>query len=89
MIWNHGNEIYRVTGRKDEYGELESFICNTCRFEKKEMSDWIIEGPRNINRHSVIGQNHYEAPYQGLLKAGRSLPPKKDLLAAKTEEVQN
>jgi NADH-quinone oxidoreductase subunit G len=22
--------------------------------------DWIIEGPRKIERHSVISQNHYE-----------------------------
>ena len=87
VLWNHGNEIYRVTGRKDEYGELESFICNECRFEKKEMSDWTIEGPRNINRHSVIGQNHYDAPYIGLLKPGRTQPLKIDLLEPKAEEV--
>ncbi len=54
-----GNEVLRVTGRKDLYGELESFICNDCRFEKKNTSDWTIEGPRNIERHSVISQNHY------------------------------
>ncbi len=58
-LWMSGNEIYRVTGRKDRYGELESFICNDCRFEKKNTSDWTIEGPRNIERHSVISQNHY------------------------------
>jgi NADH-quinone oxidoreductase subunit G len=89
VLWNHGNEIYRVTGRKDEYGEVQEFICNECRFEKKEMSDWTIEGSRNINRHSVIGQNHFEAPYEGLLKAGRTLAPKRDLLAPKTEEAHN
>jgi len=58
--WMFGNEIYRITGRKDKYGELEEYICNECRFDKKEISDWIIEGPRNIDRHSVISQNHYE-----------------------------
>jgi NADH-quinone oxidoreductase subunit G len=58
-LWMSGNEIYRVTGRKDRYGELESFICNDCRFEKKNTTDWTIEGPRNIERHSVISQNHY------------------------------
>ncbi len=56
----YGNEIYRVTARKDKYGEVHDFICNTCRFEKKNVSDWTIEGPRDIDRHSVIGQNHYE-----------------------------
>jgi len=58
--WMRGQEIYRITGRKDKYGELEDFICNSCRFEKKNISDWTIEGPRNITRHSVISQNHYE-----------------------------
>jgi len=35
------------------------WICNTCRFDKKNTSDWIIEGPTKINRHSVISQGHY------------------------------
>jgi NADH-quinone oxidoreductase subunit G len=58
--WMFGDEIYRVTGRKDKYGELEEFICNECRFDRKKKSDWIIEGPRKIERSSVISQNHYE-----------------------------
>ncbi|MEI6436383.1 MAG: 2Fe-2S iron-sulfur cluster-binding protein [Bacteroidota bacterium] len=58
--WTSGNEIYRITGRKDEFGELEEFICNECRFEKKDLSDWIIEGPRHIRKKSVISANHYE-----------------------------
>lgn len=58
--WMFGKEIYRVTGRKDEFGEVEEFICNECRFEKKDANDWIIEGPRHIERKSVISQNHYE-----------------------------
>ncbi|MFM8949829.1 MAG: Fe-S-binding domain-containing protein, partial [Bacteroidota bacterium] len=58
-LWMSGNEVLRVTGRKDRYGELESFICNDCRYENKNASDWNIEGPRNIERHSVISQNHY------------------------------
>jgi NADH-quinone oxidoreductase subunit G len=58
--WMFGNDIYRITGRKDKYGELEEFICNECRFGKKEAADWIIEGPRKIVRSSVISQNHYE-----------------------------
>ncbi len=59
-IWMFGNEIYRVTGRKDQFGEVEEFICNECRFEKKEPGDWVIEGPRHIKRQSVISANHYE-----------------------------
>jgi len=60
VLWMKGEEILRVTGRKDKYGEVAEFICNECRFEKKENKDWIIEGPRKIERHSVISQNHYE-----------------------------
>lgn len=60
VVWMYGGEIYRVTGRKDKYGEVHDWICNTCRFDKKAVSDWTIEGPREIDRHSVISQNHYE-----------------------------
>ena len=60
VLWMFGNEIYRVTGRKDEYAEVQEFICNECRFEKKDPGDWIIEGPRKIKRNSVISANHYE-----------------------------
>jgi len=60
VLWKKGDEILRVTGRKDQFGELDEFICNDCRFEHKENTDWTIEGPRKIERHSVISQNHYE-----------------------------
>jgi NADH-quinone oxidoreductase subunit G len=60
VVWMYGNEIYRVTARKDKYGEVHDFICNTCRFEKKSTQDWTIEGPRDIERQSVISQGHYE-----------------------------
>jgi NADH-quinone oxidoreductase subunit G len=64
-LWQRGDEVLRVTARKDEWGEVKSYdgkpgwICNTCRFEKKKASDWTIEGPTVINRHSVISQGHY------------------------------
>ncbi len=58
-LWNRGDEVYRVTARKDQWGEVEEWICNICRFDKKETSDWVIEGPRLIDRHSVIAQGHY------------------------------
>ena len=60
VAWMFGSEIQRITGRKDQFGEVEAFICNECRFEKKKGSDWVIEGPRKINRQSVISANHYE-----------------------------
>jgi NADH-quinone oxidoreductase subunit G len=58
-VWMFGDEIQRVTGRKDEYHEVEEFICNGCRFDHKEVSDWTIEGPRAFEKDSVINQNKY------------------------------
>ncbi len=59
-LWYKGNDVLRVTGRKDQWGEVEEFICNTCRFDKKNTIDWTIEGPAHIQNHSVISANHYE-----------------------------
>lgn len=59
-LWYKGEEVLRVTARKDTYGEAEEFICNTCRFDKKSTADWVIEGPRTVKRTSVISANHYE-----------------------------
>jgi NADH-quinone oxidoreductase subunit G len=65
-LWNRGDEVYRVTSRKDQWGEVinlpdgkPGWICNTCRFEKKRTSDWVIEGPTKVARHSVISAGHY------------------------------
>ncbi|MGE0567578.1 MAG: 2Fe-2S iron-sulfur cluster-binding protein [Bacteroidia bacterium] len=58
-LWLKGEEVLRVTARKDQWDEVEEFICNECRFDKKQKSDWVIEGPTKIDRHSVISQNHY------------------------------
>ncbi|MFY7878734.1 MAG: 2Fe-2S iron-sulfur cluster-binding protein [Lacibacter sp.] len=60
QLWMRGDEVLRVTARKDEWGEVNEWICNTCRFERKNVSDWNIEGPSHVNRHSVISQGHYE-----------------------------
>ena len=67
QLWMRGDEVFRVTARKDEWGEVKEstkggtgWICNTCRFDKKQTSDWVIEGPAEVNRHSVISQGHYE-----------------------------
>lgn len=54
-----GNEIQRVTARKDEFHEVEEFICNECRFDHKDVNDWVIEGPRKFEKWSVINQNNY------------------------------
>jgi NADH-quinone oxidoreductase subunit G len=59
-LWFKGSEVLRVTARKDQWGEVEDWICNTCRYDKKELTDWTIEGPSHIARNSVIAQNHNE-----------------------------
>jgi NADH-quinone oxidoreductase subunit G len=60
-LWYKGEEVLRVTGRKDQFGEVQDWICNECRFDKKNTSDWVIEGPSKIERTSVISANHYES----------------------------
>ena len=66
VLWMFGNEVYRVTARKDTYGEVEDiegkpgWICNECRFEKKDTAKWNVIGPRVVDRHSVISQGKYE-----------------------------
>jgi NADH-quinone oxidoreductase subunit G len=65
VLWNRGDEVLRVTARKDQWAEVQSYdgkpgwICNTCRFDKKKTSDWVIEGIADITRYSVISQNKY------------------------------
>lgn len=65
-LWMRGDEVFRVTARKDEWGEVATasngetgWICNECRFEKKQTQDWVIEGPSMVRRSSVISQGHY------------------------------
>ena len=71
VLWTKGNDVLRVSARTDKYNEVKEFICNECRFEHKNMQDWTIEGPRNIDRHSVIAQNHY--PVTDLLKLKKEI----------------
>lgn len=61
QLWYRGDEVIRVTARKNEWGEVKEFICNTCRFERKKTSDWVIEGPSKVKRASVISANKYGA----------------------------
>jgi NADH-quinone oxidoreductase subunit G len=77
QLWMRGDEVFRVTARKDEWGEIKEasngktgWICNECRFDKKQVSDWVIEGPTKVNRHSVIAQGHYV----GVKKPQETLP---------------
>src|SRR6185436_17657846 len=84
-LWNRGDEVLRVTARKDQWGEVQSYdgkpgwICNACRFDKKNINDWIIEGPTNINRRSVISQGHYigvKKPHEALPEVMGGRKPK-------------
>ena len=60
VLWTKGDDVLRVTARKDQYGEVKEYICNECRYDHKNMKDWVVDGPRHIDRSSVISQNHYE-----------------------------
>ena len=60
VLWTKGEDVLRVTARKDQFGEVKEFICNECRYDRKNLNDWEVEGPRHVDRHSVIAQNHYE-----------------------------
>jgi NADH-quinone oxidoreductase subunit G len=60
VLYMKGDDVLRVSARKDQYGEVKEFICNECRYDHKKITDWQIEGPRHIDRNSVISQNHYE-----------------------------
>ena len=60
VLYMKGDDVLRVSARKDQYGEVKEFICNECRYDHKKLTDWQIEGPRHIDRNSVISQNHYE-----------------------------
>jgi NADH-quinone oxidoreductase subunit G len=75
-LWFKGDQVLRVTARKDQWGEVEDWICNTCRFERKKKSDWEIEGPSPISHQSVISQNHYTSLNQAkidILKQQKAL----------------
>ncbi|MEO7962249.1 MAG: hypothetical protein ABIR19_11915, partial [Ginsengibacter sp.] len=51
-----------------------------CRFDKKKTTDWIIEHPTKINRHSVISANHYEVKVQPSDPLNKVLNGRKPLL---------
>jgi NADH-quinone oxidoreductase subunit G len=85
-LWMRGDEVFRVTARKDEWGEVQDtadgkpgWICNTCRFETKKASDWNIKGLADISRNSVIGQGKYKnlhTPEETIQKVMGGLKPR-------------
>lgn len=98
-LWYRGDEVFRVTARKDEWGEIEDtpegklgWICNDCRFEKKATTDWVIEGVRQVNRHSVISAGHYEkaqTPEETIEKVLHGRSPKLLMDIHEVSEVNN
>jgi NADH-quinone oxidoreductase subunit G len=56
-VWMFGDEIQRVTGRKDVYHEVEEFICNSCRFDHRRLIG-LLKDQENRQR-PVINQNNY------------------------------
>lgn len=64
VLWMFGDKVQRVTARKDQYAEVEDFICNECRFEHKKAEDWVIEGPRKFGKFSVLNVNNYTRPIE-------------------------
>lgn len=59
VLWMSGDEVLRVSARKDQWHEVEDFICNECRFDRKDKNDWTIEGPRKFEKWSVLNVNNY------------------------------
>ncbi len=92
VLWAKGEEVLRVSARKDQYGEVKEFICNECRYDHKNLESWVVEGPRHIDSDSVISQNHYERAdlvklnqeikRQIEFEKGKSLPAPNPLLKA-------
>jgi NADH-quinone oxidoreductase subunit G len=62
ILWLKDENIIRITARKNQFAEVEEYICNECRFEKKLKSDWIVEGAREMGDDSVISANKYDLP---------------------------
>jgi len=70
VLWSKGEEVLRVSARQNEFGEVTEFICNGCRFEHKQKSDWVIEQTAAIKRSSVISQNLYPSSQKKALPHG-------------------
>lgn len=80
-VWMFGDEIQRVTGRKDEFHEVEEFICNECRFDHKDPVDWVIEEPKKFEKFSVINQNNYTQKLESVV-----INTEKNILSGRDED---
>jgi NADH-quinone oxidoreductase subunit G len=60
MLWKKNSmDVWKRDSACEEkmYHEVEEFICNSCRLTK-EVTDWVIEGPRKFDKDS-FNQNNY------------------------------
>ncbi len=88
-LWYKGEEVLRVTGRKDEFGEVEEFICNTCRFDTKKTSDWVLEEPTLLDNDSVITVNKYnQFELPSVIKEDKKLQEANEEQLARTERLK-
>lgn len=88
-LWYKADDILRVTGRKDQFGEVKEYICDTCRFETKKTSDWIIEKPAEIEETSVIASNHYRKMHPPVvIKEDLKLQAANEEQLARTEKLK-
>ncbi|MBE8714165.1 NADH-quinone oxidoreductase subunit G [Sphingobacterium hungaricum] len=88
-LWYKGADVLRVTGRKDEFGEVDEFICDTCRFDRKQTSDWKLEEPTPVEKYSVIGSNHYpEFNPPAVIKEDKKLQTANKEQFARTEKLK-
>lgn len=88
-LWYTGEEVLRVTGRKDEFGEVEEFICNTCRFDTKKTSDWVLEEPTLLDNDSVITVNKYnQFELPSVIKEDKKLQEANEEQLARTERLK-
>ncbi|MFN9519114.1 MAG: 2Fe-2S iron-sulfur cluster-binding protein, partial [Bacteroidota bacterium] len=50
VLWYQGQDVLRVTGRKDQWGEVEEFMCYTCLFDTKNTSYCTREARDKVDR---------------------------------------
>jgi NADH-quinone oxidoreductase subunit G len=95
-VWYKGDEVIRVTARKNQWGEVTEFICNSCRFDHKKTSDWTIEGPANTAKNSVMSANKYGKsaitpafPIQQAAEQYKLIDDDRDRTFSETQKVLN
>jgi hypothetical protein len=55
MLWkNNSMDVWKRNSacdrKKKMYHEVEEFICNSCRFDHKEVTDWVMKDQENSTK---------------------------------------